>query len=209
MVWFIRNGEAAPGGIEAAVARYRDGIAAVSAALPGALPPAAAEALARRIRALVDHGVPEGLASRLASLSELGAAPDIVQVAEATGRSPAVIAATHFALADLFRLNALSAAARAVPVTDTFDRIALERAVAGIAAAHRALTAEAATYEARGTGEAQGAAAVEAWSAARGASLARIRTAIAAIAASGLTVSKVSVAASLLGDLARPDLSGP
>ncbi|KMO37725.1 NAD-glutamate dehydrogenase [Methylobacterium variabile] len=197
MVWFIRNGEAAPGGIEAAVQRYRDGIAAVSAALPGALPPAAAEALARRIRALVDHGVPEALAGRLASLGELGAAPDIVQVAEATGRPPETIAATHFALADLFRLNALSTAARAVPVADTFDRIALERAVAGIASAHRALTAEAASFEA------EGAAAVEAWSAARGASLARIRTAVAAIAASGLTVSKVSVAASLLGDLAR------
>ncbi|MGF3023034.1 NAD-glutamate dehydrogenase [Methylobacterium aquaticum] len=198
MVWFIRNGEAAPGGIEAAVQRYRDGIAAVSAALPGALPPAAAEALTRRIRALVDHGVPEALAFRLAALSELGAAPDIVQVAEATGRPPAAIAATHFALADLFRLNALAAAARAVPVADTFDRIALERAVSGIASAHRALTAEAAAFDA------EGAAAVEAWSQARGASLARIRTAVAAIAASGLTVSKVSVAASLLGDLARP-----
>ncbi|KMO19052.1 NAD-glutamate dehydrogenase [Methylobacterium platani] len=198
MVWFIRNGEAAPGGIEAAVARYRDGIAAVSAALPGALPPAAAEALARRIRTLVDHGVPGALASRLAALGELGAAPDIVQVAEATGRPPAAIAATHFALADLFRLNALAAAARAVPVADTFDRIALERAVAGLASAHRALTAEAAAFDQ------EGAAAVEAWSQARGASLARIRTAIAAIAASGLTVSKVSVAASLLGDLAQP-----
>ncbi|TGD96576.1 NAD-glutamate dehydrogenase [Methylobacterium nonmethylotrophicum] len=198
MVWFIRNGEAVPGTIEAAVQRYRDGIAAVSGALPGALPPAAAEALARRTRALVDQGVPEALAGRLASLSELGAAPDIVQVAEATGRPPAAIAATHFALADLFRLNALAAAARAVPVADTFDRIALERAVAGIASAHRALTAEAAASEA------EGAAAVEAWSQARGASLARIRTAVAAIAASGLTVSKVSVAASLLGDLARP-----
>ncbi|UHC16731.1 NAD-glutamate dehydrogenase [Methylobacterium currus] len=198
MVWFIRNNEAAPGGIEAAVQRYRDGIAAVSAVLPGALPPAAAEALSRRVRALVDHGVPESLAARLAALSELGAAPDIVQVTEATGRPPAAIAATHFAIADLFRLNALSAAARAVPVADTFDRIALERAVAGIASAHRALTAEAAGFNA------EGAAAVEAWSQARGASLARIRTAVAAIAASGLTVSKVSVAASLLGDLARP-----
>ena len=203
MVWFIRNGEAAAGGIEAAVQRYRDGIAAVSAALPGALPPAAAEALTRRIRSLVDHGVPEELATRLAALGELGAAPDIVEVAEATGRPPASIAATHFALADLLRLNALAAAARAVPVADTFDRIALERAVAGIAAAHRALTAEAAAFEAEGP------AAVEAWSQDRGAALARIRTAVGAIAASGLTVSKVSVAASLLGDLAKREPARP
>ncbi len=198
MVWFIRNGEAAPGGIEAAVARYRDGIAAVSAALPGALPPAAAEALARRIRTLVDHGVPGALASRLAALGELGAAPDIVQVAEATGarrrRSPRPTS----------RSPTSSASTRSPPPPGRCrwptpsTAIALERAVAGLASAHRALTAEAAAFDQ------EGAAAVEAWSQARGASLARIRTAIAAIAASGLTVSKVSVAASLLGDLAQP-----
>ncbi|GJD50440.1 NAD-specific glutamate dehydrogenase [Methylobacterium crusticola] len=202
MVWFIRNADlgATPGGIEAVVARYRDGIAAVASALPAALPAGAAEALARRTRTLADHGVPEALASRLAALGELGAAPDIVQVADAAGRAPAAVAATHFAIADLFRLNGLAAAARAVPVADTFDRIALERAVAGIASAHRALTAEASAAARSGD---QGQAAVERWSAERGASLARIRTAIAAIAASGLTVSKVSVAASLLGDLAQ------
>jgi glutamate dehydrogenase len=170
----------------------------VAASLAEVLPPAAREALAKRSRALQDQGVPEELAGRLAALGELGSAPDIVRVAEAAGRSPAAIAATHFALEDLFRLGPLTRAARGVAVGDTFDRIALERAVAGIAAAHRALTAEAAA-----TG-AQGQAAVETWSAARGASLARIRTAVAAIAASGLTVSKVSVAASLLADLTRP-----
>jgi glutamate dehydrogenase len=200
MVWFIRNTDlgGSAGGIDGVVARYRDGIAAVAASLAEVLPPAAREALAKRSRALQDQGVPEELAGRLAALGELGSAPDIVRVAEAAGRSPAAIAATHFALEDLFRLGPLTRAARGVAVGDTFDRIALERAVAGIAAAHRALTAEAAA-----TG-AQGQAAVETWSAARGASLARIRTAVAAIAASGLTVSKVSVAASLLADLTRP-----
>ncbi|ACL59389.1 NAD-glutamate dehydrogenase [Methylobacterium nodulans] len=200
MVWFIRNTDLAGGhgGIDAVVARYRDGIAAVAGSLAEVLPASAREALAKRCRGLVDQGVPEALAGRLAALPELGAAPDIVRVAESTGRPPASIAATHFALEDLFRLGPLTRAARSIPVADTFDRIALERAVAGIAAAHRALTAEAAV-----TGE-QGQAAVERWSAARGASLGRIRTAVAAIAASGLTVSKVSVAASLLADLTRP-----
>ncbi|ACA18051.1 NAD-glutamate dehydrogenase [Methylobacterium sp. 4-46] len=198
MVWFIRHESLGEGGIDAVVARYRDGIAAVASSLSSVLPAGAREALAKRGRSLADQGVPEPLAGQLAALAELGAAPDIVRVAEATGRPPVAIAATHFAIEELFRLGPLTRAARAVPVSDTFDRIALERAVAGIAAAHRALTAEAAA-----TG-AQGQAAVESWSAARGASLARIRTAVSAIAASGLTVSKVSVAASLLADLSRP-----
>ena len=45
--------------------------------------------------------------------------------------------------------------------------------------------------------------AVAAWSAARGGEVERIRTAVEAIVASGLTLSKLTVAASLLGDLAR------
>ena len=45
--------------------------------------------------------------------------------------------------------------------------------------------------------------AVEAWAAPRKAEVERIRAAINQIAAGGLTLSKLSVAASLLGDLAR------
>jgi glutamate dehydrogenase len=44
---------------------------------------------------------------------------------------------------------------------------------------------------------------VRVWSERRGADLSRIRGAVDGIVASGLTLSKVTVAASLLGDLAR------
>jgi glutamate dehydrogenase len=107
------------------------------------------------------------------------------------------VAATHFAVEAMFRLGSLIGAAREVAVKDYFDRLALDRAVDGIAAAHRRLTAEAV-----GQGGA-GPAAVEAWSAARGPEVDRIRTAVDTISASGLTLSKLTVAASLLGDLAR------
>jgi glutamate dehydrogenase len=121
----------------------------------------------------------------------------VVLVASRTGRPIPEIAATHFAVDDAFRLGALAQAARAVAVTDYFDRLALDRAVDGIAAAHRRLTAEVA---ARGGA---GAPAVAAWSTARGADVTRIRAGVEAIVASGLTLSKLTVAASLLGDLAR------
>jgi glutamate dehydrogenase len=48
-----------------------------------------------------------------------------------------------------------------------------------------------------------GAAAVEAWVASRRDEVERVRMAVHEIAASGLTLSKLSVAASMLGDLAR------
>jgi glutamate dehydrogenase len=52
-------------------------------------------------------------------------------------------------------------------------------------------------------GGASGTAAVEAWMGVHGGRAERIRTAVSDIAGSGLTVSKATVAASLLGDLVR------
>ncbi|MDP4002263.1 NAD-glutamate dehydrogenase [Methylobacterium sp. NEAU K] len=198
IVWFIRNLDLT-GGLSPVVARYRDGVAAVEAALPKVLGAEALAAITDRATELADYGMPPDQARRLASLTALISAPDIVRVAEASGRPVQEVAATHFALEHAFRLDELAAAARTVPVADTFDRVALERAVAGIAAAHRKLTAE--VVADLGAGQE----AVEAWSRARGAPLARIRGAVDAISASGLTVSKATVAASLLGDLVRAD----
>ncbi len=116
-----------------------------------------------------------------------------MRVAEASGRPVEEVAATHFALEHAFRLDELAAAARTVPVADTFDRVALERAVAGIAAAHRNSPPR--------------------WWPISGPARRRSRPdqgprraagphprRVDAISASGLTVSKATVAASLLGD---------
>ncbi|MGU3538386.1 NAD-glutamate dehydrogenase [Methylobacterium sp. A54F] len=196
IVWFIRNLDLA-GGISPVVARYREGITAVEAALPRILAPEPAAEIEARRADLAGRGMAEAPARRLASLKALVSAPDIVRVAETDGHSVPEIAATHFALEHLFRLDDLIAAARGAPVADTFDAVALERAVSAISAAHRGLTAEV-------VGDfGAGPEAVERWSAARGAAFTRIRGAVEAIAGAGLTVSKAVVAASLLSDLAR------
>ncbi len=97
----------------------------------------------------------------------------------------------------MFQLGALIGAAREIQVSDYFDRLALDRAIDSIAAAHRNLTADAV-----GRGPA-GPEAVRAWSERRGTDVSRIRSAVDNIVSSGLTLSKVTVASSLLGDLAR------
>ncbi|MFL5115409.1 MAG: NAD-glutamate dehydrogenase domain-containing protein, partial [Microvirga sp.] len=196
LVWFIRNVDLV-GALEAVVGTYRTGIAEVEKSLAETLSLAAQQAWGARAEALTAQGVPQELARRLAALPDLVAAPDIVFVAEKTGRPVAEVAATHFAVEAMFRLGSLIGAAREVIVKDYFDRLALDRAIDGIAAAHRRLTAEAVAQGGAGP------AGVEAWSAARGAEAERIRAAVETIAASGLTLSKLTVAASLLGDLAR------
>lgn len=196
IVWFIRNLDLS-GGLSPIVARYRDGVAAVEAALPQVLGEDARAEVEAREAELIERGMAQPRARRLASLRALVSAPDIVRVAETSGRPVEDIASTHFVLEREFGLDALAAAARTAPVSDTFDRIALERAVAGIASAHRRLTAEVVADIGAGPE------AVAAWVKARGPALARIRDAVEGIAASDLTVSKATVAASLLADLAR------
>ncbi len=197
IVWFIRNLDLS-GPIAPVVARYREGIAALQAVLPEVMGGAVSAALDRRTADLVAQGMGEAPARRLASLAALTSALDIVRVAETGGAAIPDIAATHFALDRAFHLSDLAAAARGVATGDTFDRIALERAVSNIATAHRQLTAE--IIDTVGAGLE----AVTAWSRSRGATLDHARATLEVVTASGLTVSKATVAASLLADLARP-----
>jgi glutamate dehydrogenase len=125
------------------------------------------------------------------------AAPDIVMVADRTGQDIAAVAATYFAAEAFFRLDHIVRAANGIVVADYFDRLALDRALDSIGEAERRLTAAMAADGAAGT------AAVEAWIKPRKAEVDRIRMAVNEIADSGLTLSKLAVAASLLGDLVK------
>ena len=197
IVWFIRNLDFSSGSLESIVSLYGTGIAEVESSLPDLLSADARELWHGRAQALVSDGVPADLARRLSALQDLVAAPDIVLVAHKTGRPIQEIARTHFAVETMFHIGTVAGAAREVSVSDYFDRLALDRAIDAVAAAHRKLTAE---VVAQGDASADP---VAAWTIKRGSELTRIRSAVETIVSSGLTVSKLTVAASLLGDLAR------
>ena len=196
IIWFLRNVDLSKGLAEV-VAHYRDGIAAVAAALDGALSPEGHGARTARRRELAAAGVPEALAAQIADLGPLKAAPDIVLVADRTGKAVGDVAATYFATGAFFGLDRVAGAASGIPIADYFDRLALDRALDSIGDAERRL---AAAMVGNGTA---GAGAVEAWVAPRQNEVERIRLAIHEIASSGLTLSKLAVAASLLGDLVK------
>jgi glutamate dehydrogenase len=196
LVWFLRNVDLKQG-LARIVAHYRDGVAQVAAALDGALSEDGLAARAAREQSLTKAGIASGLARRLANLPELRHAPDIVMVAEQARRPIAEVATTYFAAEAFFRLDRVTGAAGDIVVVDYFDRLALDRALDSIGDAERRLTAAMVGNGATGTD------AVEQWVKPRHAEVERIRGAIHEIAGSGLTLSKLSVAASLLGDLAR------
>jgi glutamate dehydrogenase len=197
IVWFLRNVDLTKG-LADIVAHYRAGIAAVTVALDGVLSPDIGNARGVRRQELVAAGVPDELARRVADLRALTAAPDIVLVADCTGKPVGEVAATYFAAGTFFRLDRIAGAASTIPIADYFDRLALDRARDSIGDAERRLTAAMV-----GNGAVAGAGAVEAWVAPRKSEVERIRAAIQEIANSGLTLSKLSVAASLLGDLVK------
>ena len=196
LVWFLRNVDLSQG-LEKIIGHYRDGIAQVEAALDKALSKAAIAVRDARIADLSKAGVPETLARRVANLPVLKAAPDIALVADRAGKPVGEVSATYFATEAFFQLDSVASAVPNIVVSDYFDRLALDRALDSIGDAERRLTA---AMVANGHA---GADAVEEWVRPRQAEVERIRLAIHQIAGSGLTLSKLSVAASLLGDLAR------
>jgi len=196
IIWFLRNVDLRAG-LADVVAHYRDGITAVAAALDVILPEQARDARTARRQELSAANVPEEIAVNMSDLGPLTAAPDIVLIADRTGRAIADVAATYFAVGSFFGLDRIVAASTNIPIADYFDRLALDRARDSIGDAERRLTAAMIGSGAGGT------AAVERWVEPRKPAVERIRGAIHEIAASGLTLSKLAVAASLLGDLVK------
>ena len=197
LVWFLRNVDLTQG-LASIVAHYRDGIAAVEAvARRRAAGSGRCRARGARGRACARPACRPSSRAASPRLPVLVAAPDIVMVADRAGQNIAEVAATYFAAEAFFRLDQIVGAARGIVISDYFDRLALDRALDSIGDAERRLTAAMA-----GNGVA-GANAVEAWVAPRKAAVDRIRMSVHEIANSGLTLSKLSVAASLLGDLVK------
>jgi glutamate dehydrogenase len=178
------------------IARFGPGIRAIAAGLDDALPQDLQTVRIKRRQDLIDAGVPADLAGKLADLDALVSAPDIVTVAERTTRAIGDAAATFFAAEADFRLDRIIAAARGVPASDYFERLAIDRAVDQIARAERRLAADMLATDQSGQQ------AVETWLAAHPEAT-RIRRAVEEIAASGLSLAKLTVAANLLGDLVK------
>jgi glutamate dehydrogenase len=195
VVWYVRNVDFSAG-LEVVISRFGPCIREIAVGLDNNLPQDIQAGRSKRRQDLSDGGVPAELAGELADLDALVSAPDIVTVAERTNRAIGDTATTFFAAEANFRLDRIIAATRGVPANDFFDRLAIDRAVDQIAAAERRLVADMLA-----TGQ-SGQQAAENWLAAHPKAT-RIRRSVEEIAASGLTLAKLTVAANLLGDLVK------
>jgi glutamate dehydrogenase len=201
LVWFLRNIDYSSG-LDLVIRRFRKGIEDLAACMMTIAPQPLVDRLESHVALLTAKNVPIPLAHRLASLEELSAAPDIVLVAEASGGTIASVAAAFFATDAKFGLGALIAAGRTIAVSDEYDRIALERAIVELEVGRRRLTADilAAATGATPPGEPT----IQDWIERRGSAVARTIKSISEAVAAPLTVSRLVVAASLVGELLHP-----
>ncbi len=196
-LWFLRNGNF-EGGLQPLIERHAAGVAAVRMRLSALVPPYLAESIAKRAAAFESGGAPRDIARRVAELSALGLATDVALVADRAGASVADAATAFFGVLDLFRLGRIIEAGNAIVLADKFDRMALDRALANLARAQRDLAADVLAF---GTGEVE--TRLAAWHEARPETIDRAIASVQALVEGEVTVSRLSVAAGLLSDLAR------
>jgi glutamate dehydrogenase len=197
LAWFMRNAQLASGSLTETVAAFKVGIAVVAANLDQCMSPAATLARAARAEELVDAGIPKPLSRSIADLAALSRAPDIVLNAQKTGKPICDVAIAHFGSDDALGIGALVSSAAQMPLADAYDRLARDRAVAIIGAAHRRITAKiVGLYPVDG----ESGKALDSWIAADQ-TVGRARERLNAIAASPASIAKLTVAAGLLEDL--------
>ncbi len=189
-LWFLRNADVTQG-LAGLVERHAAGVAALKAMLGSTLPASLAQGVAERAAELVGKGVPDTVAQRIAELSVLSYASDIVLVSERSGVPVSDGAAAFFGVFAAFELWPVIEQGRAIQLSDRFDRMALDRALANLMRAQRDLTADVLKSDGGLSG----------WTARP--AIGRTATAVAELTQGTLTVSRLSVAAGLLADLAQ------
>jgi len=162
------------------------------------LPEFPKERLAARRLGLVESGVPEKLAARLALLDASELIPDIARVASDAGADLIDSAKAFFAVTHAFRVGRIEAAASSIEPSDYYEDMALSRAGDTIDAARRGIAVAALS------GHGKQADPVASWLEAGGERVARTRERLQALTEGGeITVSRLSVAAGLMSDLAN------
>ena len=180
------------------VLRYAEGVTDVAGLVATIVPPSLEQAIAARAAFFMAGGAPSGVARRIAELSALSFATDIVLVAERTKSAVAAAAGAFFGVLDLFGLPRIIEAGSRIVLSDPFDRMALDRALANLMRAQRDITVDVLGF---GRGEIE--TRLVAWRAARPEAIERVVTAVQGLTGGEMSVSRLSVAAGLLSDLAR------
>ena len=141
VAWFLRADF--PLDIEARIAEFRPGVAALAEHLATIIPPEQNAELAKRIVVWQERAVPASLAERVAGLDFLASAVDIVRLSPGSSLEIAELGRRFFAVGARFRLDLLRRAARQLRAETPWQRLAVAATVEDFYAHQAALTATA------------------------------------------------------------------
>ena len=151
--------------------------------------------------AMGDVELGKAFAADIALLGLIADAPLMIATAAATGAALLPSAQMFLEVGDCFRLDDIVERAQAIRTADDYDRLAVASATAALLEAQRTITLSALALD--NTGDA-GSAGLQPWLEQRKAVSDRVIADLSEIAGAGdLTVSRMTVAASRLSDLAR------
>jgi len=193
--WFLRHYDFS-NGLANLDDVYGTGVAAYSEALEQAMTERQRHGFEAHRQRYVAGGVPADLAGDMARLEFLADGPDAVSVAVSTGETVSDIATPFCKVDDYFRIGELRAAGEAMPVTDYFDRLAINSTLSILADAHRSLTESVLSSNAGNGGRFQS------WQETNGEAMQRTKASLDEILdGSELTLARLAVAASQARDL--------
>ncbi|WP_159952789.1 NAD-glutamate dehydrogenase [Rhizobium sp. 18065] len=188
----------ATGPISAAVTQLKAAVKSAGPVFAGALPALLRQYFDEQVAGLISAGAPEEIAVEVVNLQTLLLLPEIMQIADRTKATLARAMDGFFAVSEAFRIGRIIENARRLQPTDHYDSLALTRSIDRIGAARREIVCAALIAH---EGHKQP---VQAWLANDTLRIDRIGKEIAALVDSGEpSISKMAVAAGLLGDLAQ------
>jgi glutamate dehydrogenase len=175
-LWFLTS-NIRPLDIAATIGAFAPGIAQLAECLDDLVGDDDESSIIANMAPLVDSGVPEALARRIASLEFLGPGLDIVRMAQSSAAPVEAVGRAYFAIGDRFDIDWLRDAAETVPEDTHWDRLAVTAIVDDLYTHQRDLTARVLATNgqpvaASETGDGI-AAMIDSWIAARGPALAQ------------------------------------
>ena len=194
VAWYLSNRKPEMS-LSEEIAHYREAFHKIGPKLETLLGDSQRADVSRKKTGFMEVGVPEPLAGVLAGLPAAARFPDIVRVADQTGKKLDAVADTFFSVEEMFRIPDIIEATRQVPVSDTYDRIALNRALGNLCDAERAIT-----IQLLATGK-TGDAAVALWRKEAGEAIDRVDRTLRDMTSTGLSLAKLTVGAAMLRDL--------
>lgn len=199
VIWFLRDAHAIENlSISSIISNFKSYVDLIRTTLFDCLSESGQKAFNEQKKELLENGLPEDLATSMASLDFMASATDISELATRKSIDPILAAKTYFALGEEMNIDVFRIEAKRLRALEHWDRLALRRAVEDFDSLQSELTESVLQFASMGSEDL-----LSLWLTTYNEPISRIQKLLDSIANSGeWTVSKLALAAGELRQLA-------